>query len=124
MITILHSNNTRDTGFFKPEAETENSERYTFGEKDIRKAYKNGNYDYVAMIDTDDLDEAYMLSNNITSTWLKGDKVNTASLEAEKRGGARSSMVGDMFADSDDNYYVVSPHGFTKIGKLPHPASI
>ena len=124
MISILHSNNTRDTGFFKPEAETESSERFTFDEKDIRKAYKNKGYDFVALIDTNDLDEAYKLSNNITSTWAKGEKVNTLSNEAEERGGARSSMVGDIFGDEDDNYYVVSPYGFTKIGKLPHPATI
>lgn len=116
MITVLHSLNTRDTGFFQECGSICNL-------ADVRELYNNGGYEFVAIIDTNDMDEAWEASNNITSQWTKGKKVNTLSKDAQHMGYARSSMVGDIFGDEDDNYYVVAGAGFIKLGKLPHPAT-
>lgn len=77
----------------------------------------NKNFDLVATIDADDLDDAYKLSNSINSSWFEGDKV---SLEEDGKriigeyGGIRSTMVGDVFA-IDAVFFLVDEYGFKEL---------
>ena len=117
MVVILHAKNTRDSMFY--------GIGDIYGDADLRKAWNAGQYQAVCFLETDDLDHAYMLSQNIEESWLMGDKVNTIfDSEAKERGGARSTSVGDLILDEDDNYWVVAPEGFKNLGTLKHPAEV
>lgn len=59
----------------------------------------------VAVVDTDDLDEAYRLTNHIDKLWWHNEKV-VALRES------RSTSIGDVL-DVNGKYYVVDRCGFT-----------
>lgn len=55
------------------------------------------NLKFAGLIDTNDFNEAYHLSQNIDSNWTDGKKV------LDNNGHARSTAVGDLMIKIDDN---------------------
>lgn len=86
-ITILHANNTRDSFFYGM------GDIYSLDH--ARKAWLDGDYDYVATLNVDDLDDAYLYTQNIDSAWIHNDKIGYLAHDFDN--GARSSSVGDIF---------------------------
>lgn len=77
----------------------------------IPKEFKLEDYGpVIAYVDTNSLDDCFMLTNHITHNWTLNPKVTMAT-EAK----VRSSSVGDMFELVDDGYYVVDSTGFKRI---------
>lgn len=73
----------------------------------VREALLLNEYESVAIIPTDDLDEAYRLTNHIDDDWTKNPDVTYVNV-----GPARSSSVGDILV-RDGAYYLVEPWGFS-----------
>lgn len=63
-------------------------------------------YSLVAAVDTDDLDEAYYLTNHIDHSWYENKGV-TVYVES------RSTSVGDVLVTNDGTMYIVAMIGFT-----------
>ena len=66
---------------------------------------------YVASVDTDDLDEAYRLTNHIETRWTKNPGVHTGIPETD---AVRSTSVGDVL-DTGSKKYVVESEGFREM---------
>lgn len=62
----------------------------------------------VAVIDTDDLEKAFYLSNTIEHSWTENERVSAVSKKL------RSSSTGDVLI-KDDEAFIVVPMGFQKI---------
>jgi hypothetical protein len=72
----------------------------------------------VALIETDDPQEAYQLTNNIDQSWIKNSGVQPTGVDPIK--GARSTSVGDMIVagspgDPGSKHLVVEPLGFREL---------
>lgn len=78
-----------------------------------------GKYDHVANVDvkeavnSDALEVAYMMTQNIDDSWLKNDRVNPSSKVLEA-GGCKSSSVGDVF-EIAGRFYAVAGCGFEEL---------
>lgn len=72
-----------------------------------------GVFRLVAEVETDDLDEAYMLTNDAgcQEWWL--DKRVTAFVTP-----CRSTSVGDLIVVGDGEGYLVLPFGFGRVGNV------
>ena len=62
----------------------------------------------VAEVDTDDLNEAFKLTNHIDSDWMDNYEVTPVN------GNHRSTSVGDCM-EKDGQLYVVAPVGFEEV---------
>lgn len=67
------------------------------------------NYNVVAVVDTDDLEEAFRLTNSIDCPWQENSGVDSM-LES-----ARSTSVGDVMVDDNDKVWLVAGMGFTEV---------
>lgn len=119
MIEIYHLNSPENDNLLARDAYF----ALRFGDEDVTK-FSNVNgvltatddngqsvfYESVATIKTDDLEDAFELSNSIFSPWFTGRHVKTSGKD-----GYRSSCVGDIFRTKDGQYHIVSRFGFTKI---------
>jgi hypothetical protein len=65
----------------------------------------------VAQVATEDLDEAYRLTNNIDDSWIKNPEVTPIGIQGK---GARSTSVGDVLFLNDKGY-VVESIGFREV---------
>ena len=112
MIKVLHSQNTRDSGFYP----------YDLREGEITKAellekVMSDEYVQVGEVYSDELEDAWMLTNSIHDHWSENKRVT--SLLGKK---VRSSMMGDVFVKVIDRadgveyeFYMVNFCGFTKL---------
>lgn len=66
-------------------------------------------YNEVAEVSASSLDEAYAMTQNIDSSWVKGAKVKT-HLPA-----CRSTSVGDVIKDDSGDFHIVEMIGFSKL---------
>lgn len=71
-------------------------------------------YNAVAVVYTDDLEKAYELTLSIMTPWFDGDFVETSE-SVKAAGGARSSMVGDVFVMPSGKEFMVDNCGFTAL---------
>lgn len=79
------------------------------------RAWDAGQYEKVARVDTDDLETAYHVTNNVTRSWsLEPDPIVTVLPGTHGPRGLRSSMVGDIFV-RDGEAFVVAFAGFQSI---------
>lgn len=121
MITVLQSNQTRDTTFY-------GHDDICSVEKVIGMVFdsledEGLGYSHVGSIDTNDLDEAYQLTNNINSSWIDGDKVDFLSDAVKAKGGCRSTSVGDILIDnSTGKIWIVASFGFDDLLKVAKEA--
>jgi hypothetical protein len=68
--------------------------------EEIIVKFQNGEYYEAGQVETDDLDQAYMASQNLSlEGWMKGQ---------------RSTSVGDIL-ETSDGVYIVANAGFEKI---------
>lgn len=67
-------------------------------------------YNLVATVDSDSLDDAYTLTNSINHGWWENENVTSNF----KEDGCRSTMMGDIIRMNDETY-VVAYAGFIKI---------
>lgn len=67
------------------------------------------NYKVVALVDTDDLERAFMLTNHIETAWQENEGVK-AKVE-----NCRSTSVGDLMEDEKGNLFMVAGCGFEKV---------
>jgi hypothetical protein len=67
-------------------------------------------YDRVAVVDSDDLDRVWELTNNINSNWTANRGVRDTSATQ-----LRSSCVGDIFYTSDGRFMQVASFGFNEV---------
>ena len=76
---------------------------------------KDRQYELVAEVATDNLDEAYHLTNSIEQGWWMNEKVNALFLD----NGCRSTSMGDILLVCHDNgsasAYIVAKFGFEKL---------
>lgn len=93
MITVYHNSKFLD---------------YTFDQ--TNSTLKTGVFELVATVDTESLDEAYQLTNNIDNSWITNPGVDP--LYAQDK---RSTSVGDLLRDGQGDYYVVESAGFRKL---------
>ena len=98
MIKVFHNNNFLSERF---------SSRENLDISDMKL------FDLVAIIATDDLDEAYLLTNSIDISWFK---INSSKFSFSKP--ARSTSVGDVLAINEKEYFRVEMIGFKKIEVL------
>ena len=81
-----------------------------FGKVDVvMKAMTLNMYRKVAHVQTDNLDEAFRLTNHIEESWTENEEVG---VYAEK---VRSTSVGDILIN-DEGVFIVAPCGFEKVG--------
>jgi pectate lyase len=73
---------------------------------------KNDTLTLVAEVETDSLEDAYQLTNNIENSWVENEKV-TAKVD---RG--RSTSMGDVL-EQDGKYHMVAGFGFAEITVTP-----
>lgn len=71
-------------------------------------------YTQVAEVDSDDFDEAFMLTNHIDHPWFENDKVTAVAADA------RSTSVGDVFVTEDGASYRVEAVGFKRVDPEDH----
>ncbi len=69
-------------------------------------------YRLVAVVDTDDLEAGFSLTNHIDYDWAINNEVTALP------GSHRSTSVGDIIVRGDSTYIVASC-GFTKLGEAP-----
>lgn len=74
---------------------------------DKRPAPWPAHYEAVALVESDDLEEAWCLTNHVDEAWTDGPE----DLVVARSDRERSSMVGDIFEVSD-RFYVVTGCGF------------
>lgn len=82
-------------------------DNYTTEQKD--RVLKDAVITKVAEVNTDRLDEAYRLTNNIDSDWTKNTSVKVIGSSQQ-----RSTSVGDVLQNSD-GYHTVETFGFRKL---------
>ena len=70
------------------------------------------NYDFVATIDTNDLNTAWRLSQNVDALWVTAEFVQPAFPYTE---GCRSSSVGDVFVTDDGKAWLIENIGFRQV---------
>jgi len=73
------------------------------------KAFAEGKYDHVATVDTLDLDVAFQQTNHISHAWTENDDVEAHTDRP------RSTSVGDIIVDVNDDSYLIAPIGFERI---------
>lgn len=64
----------------------------------------------IAVVETDCLETAYRLTQNIDSAWIKNNGVTLINA-----GEQRSTSVGDLLQTQLGEVWMVAPVGFTKI---------
>lgn len=93
MITVYHNSKFLD---------------YTFDQ--TNSTLEMGVFGQVATVDTESLEEAYRLTNNIDASWIHNPNVDPTYNQDQ-----RSTSVGDLLRDSQADYYVVESDGFRKL---------
>lgn len=66
-------------------------------------------YKKAADVRTDDLEEAFALTNHVDTDWTEGARVTAVGQ------GCRSTSTGDVMKMSDGSLHLVSSFGFTKL---------
>ena len=74
-------------------------------EQHVLKLLEKGFYIKVAEVETDDLEQAWKLTNHIESSWLENPCIHPLCLTA------RSSSVGDLF-EYEGNFFICASLGF------------
>ncbi len=76
-----------------------------------------GEYNRIADIECDSLDDVFALSQNIGSNWLENKEVTAYySKYNEEKKEARSTSVGDLiYSEELDKYYIVEDFGFGEV---------
>lgn len=97
MITVYHHTNTRESFFGRTIDQA-------------TKDLADGLYQKVAEVNTDDLEQAFVLSNSIDLPWFENKEVKILGGAS----GYRSTSVGDVL-DHNGVKYIVDSCGFTKI---------
>jgi len=85
----------------------------TMGDADlsvIAKAMLEGEYSAIAVVESNDRDDAYRLTNHIECDWRENDGV--VAIPGREY---RSTSVGDIFEMEDGSMYIVANMGFKKI---------
>lgn len=101
MIRIYHNPHASDGGRYY---------RDPISQDDIFVALQKSKL--IAAIETDDLELAYKLTQNIESPWIDNQQVTLIGLREEQR----STSVGDILVDTLGDIWIVAPFGFTHIG--------
>ncbi len=83
-----------------------------------KKLFLDKKYKLVALVDADNFETAWCLTNNIESSWSH-EPDSRVKVQVQSDHGLRSSMVGDIFV-RDGNVHVVAMIGFEEIGLLSH----
>lgn len=88
---------------------THDKERVKETKKMVNKLLMDkSNYIHTANVDTDSLDLAFMLTNNIDHSWCNNMKVDVEHYVG------RSSMIGDIFV-LDGRKFIVMSMGFEEV---------
>lgn len=74
------------------------------------RAWSEGEYNLVAEVATEDLEEAFVKTNSIDAFWGENEGVQLTNPGE----GCRSSSVGDIF-QNDEGFFLVEAIGFEKI---------
>lgn len=76
-----------------------------------------GEYNRIADIECDSLDDAFANSQNIDINWLDNKEVTAYYLKYnEEKKAARSTSVGDLiYSEIMDKYYMVEDFGFSEV---------
>jgi len=105
MISVYQAKNTRESMF---------NERTTLTVKEMVF-----DFEVVANVNTDDLDQAYELTNTIHQPWWTNEGVMFKGSPTHGMKGCRSTSVGDVMikplADGNIEAYVVASAGFDKL---------
>lgn len=67
-------------------------------------------FDLVALVDGDDLDDAFERTNNIDTPWMENVGVKVVK-------PSRSTSAGDVVVDSHGDVFVCLPLGWRQVGK-------
>lgn len=108
-ITVYHANEkiSRNSSFYRKDGEI-------FSGEDAVIEFSRGNYDLVGQVKSDDLETAYMKTNNINSSWIEDKDVFVAE-SIHEAGGCRSTMTGDILVADDGEINIVAPFGFDRL---------
>lgn len=71
-------------------------------------------YVYVAAVEAEDLDDAWVKTNSIDEPWYNSSDVSDFRGMVECDGRARSAMVGDLYV-MDGKIYIVAMAGFNEV---------
>ncbi len=99
MIRIFHNEKFMEWGFRTPGAE-----------EVLRRYSSLQEMEFIAVVRTDDLDEAYRLTNNIDKSWT----LNPEIIWSAEPGHFRSTSVGDLMIRGKD-VFLVDNVGFRNI---------
>lgn len=86
--------------------------RFDDNEAEAVDAFNAEGFELVGIVTSEDLNDAYRLTNHIDQNWTENDEVATPEGVEP-----RSSSVGDIFV-LDDEVHLVARCGFTKISTL------
>ena len=71
-------------------------------------------YDLVARVEADELEDAYRLTNNIDWSWTENPEVLWHKPLSKERAGIRSTSVGDVICTAE-GLFVVDRVGFKEL---------
>ena len=83
----------------------------------VYDASDNNAYSHVASVNTDDMDQAYMLTNHIHENWCAELEDSLTGGFVKGDGKHRSTSVGDIFV-CKDGIYLVDRIGFTLVRRF------
>jgi hypothetical protein len=85
-----------------------NTEFLMYMQQETLESLTLGHFECVARVETDSLDEAYALTQNIDQPWHRNTNVSAANRST------RSTSVGDL-VKKDDKYHIVESCGFKEL---------
>jgi len=78
-----------------------------------QRDFNGDNFDFVAAVDCEVIDEVFALTNHITHDWTTNEGVTTA--DGRNGHNTRSTSVGDIVIDGDGTAFYVAAWGWDKV---------
>lgn len=107
MITVYHFDHSNLANH-----EASRDLMFCANESTAKNMFKAGQYDKVAVVKSNDLEDAFKLTNNIDQPWVQND--NLLFPCPRPHDGYRSTSVGDLMQRGQE-YFIVAGFGFRKI---------
>ena len=85
-----------------------------FCETELKSFFIENKADYnmVAMVDANDMDKVYELTNSINTGWWNNEAVESPYTDEN---GQRSTSMGDIIINGENEIFIVAPFGFVKV---------
>ena len=83
-------------------------------EENVADTFNRGDYQAVAEVETENIDDVFQLTNTIEHSWW----LNPGVLHLFDGLGCRSTSVGDLIEDASGKFHRVDTAGFTEVTRI------